>query len=180
MKFVPISWLKMMKHHHAALKRHVATVAISVFVLQEITIEMIAQKMSLSKNILSLWWLSHKDQFEILPSILRPMRRPLNSDGDNKMVYLNSNKACSTLQSRMSLCYIRSRLLSMYHLDELKCDRQNQMVNIMITAPNQKACVYAKHTLAGVNRRIWTDNQFEDCHNAEMLGMIYKSSRHFL
>jgi len=73
----------------------------------------------------------------------------------------------------MSLCYIRSRLLSMYHLDELKCDRQNQMVNIMITAPNQKACVYAKHTLAGVNRRIWTDNQFEDCHNAEMLGTVY-------
>ena len=61
----------------------------------------------------------------------------------------------------------------MYYLDELKCDRQNQMVNIMITAPNQKACVYAKHTLAGVNRRIWTDNQFEDCHNAEMLGMVY-------
>ena len=47
------------------------------------------------------------------------------------------------------------------------------MVNIMITAPNQKACVYAKHTLAGVNRRIWTDNQFEDCHNAEMLGTVY-------
>ena len=63
----------------------------------------------------------------------------------------------------------------MYHLDELKCDRENQMVNIMITAPNQNACVYAKHTLPGINRRIWTDNQFEDCHNAEMLGMIYKS-----
>lgn len=83
-------------------------------------------------------------------------------------------QACSTLQSRMSLCYIRSRLLSMYHLDELKCDRQNQMVNIMITAPNQKACVYAKHTLTGVNRRIWTDNQFEDCHNAEMLDYFTK------
>ena len=90
-----------------------------------------------------------------------------------RTLILNLKKACSTLQSRMSLCYIRSRLLSMYHLDELKCDRQNQMVNIMITAPNQKACVYAKHTLAGVNRRIWTDNQFEDCHNAEMLGMVY-------
>ena len=91
------------------------------------------------------------------------------------MTDLNLQKACSTLQSRMSLCYIRSRLLSMYHLDELKCDRENQMVNIMITAPNQNACVYAKHTLPGINRRIWTDNQFEDCHNAEMLGMIYKS-----
>ena len=36
-------------------------------------------------------------------------------------------------------------MLSMFHLDKLKCDRGNQKVNIMITAPNQKACKYATH-----------------------------------
>ena len=46
---------------------------------------------------------------------------------------------------RMKLCFIRSTMLSMFHLDKLKCNRGNQKVNIMITAPNQKACKYATH-----------------------------------
>jgi len=81
-------------------------------------------------------------------------------------------QACHTLNQRMKLCFIRSTMLSMFHLDKLKCNRGNQKVNIMITAPNQKACKYATHSFSGVERRIWTDNQFEDCHSANMLSYL--------
>ena len=97
-----------------------------------------------SSNNSSNWWLSHK-----LVTPLIKGRNPYSNIWPpilffSGLFYSGQFYSLDPVL-RMKLCLIRSTMLSMFHLDKLKCNRGNQKVNIMITAPNQKACKYATH-----------------------------------
>ena len=100
------------------------------------------------------WWLFHK--------LATPLIKGRNSRKSclNKKYYIRSLDPLL----RMKLCFIRSTMLSMFHLDKLKCNRGNQKVNIMITAPNQKACKYATHRNRWIFRN--TGNKLTNIHQA--------------
>lgn len=75
-------------------------------------------------------------------------------------------KSCNYIQKHVSLCMTRTRLLSMYEFDKLKCENMfKHKVSIMATAPNSVPCKFPSKT----GERIWTHNAFEDCYDPDML-----------
>lgn len=67
-------------------------------------------------------------------------------------------------------CLVRNKVLSMYKLFQLKCE--NPSTKIMVQTPNSVACNYSKHPFARPERRIWTDNRYEDCYNNEIISSL--------
>jgi len=66
-------------------------------------------------------------------------------------------------------CLVRNKVLSMYRLFELKC--KNPQVKLMVQTPNSEACQYNPHPFEP-NRRIWTDNRYEDCYNEDIINSL--------
>merc|ERR1719402_485248 len=65
-------------------------------------------------------------------------------------------------------CLVRNKVLSMYKLFELKCF--NPDTKILVQTPNNNKCNYAAHPFE--NRRIWTDNRYEDCYNDYIINQL--------
>lgn len=85
---------------------------------------------------------------------------------DTFLMIVLAPKKCEWMNPAM--CLIRNKVLSMYKLFELKCF--NPDTKIMVQTPNDKACLYAQHPFE--NRRIWTDNRFEDCYNNHIISLL--------
>ena len=82
------------------------------------------------------------------------------------MVIVLSPKQCSWMDPRT--CLVRNKFLSMFLLLELQCNHQD--TKIMVQTPNREQCNYARHPTE--NRRVWTDNRFEDCYNADLVAHL--------
>ena len=79
-------------------------------------------------------------------------------------------KSCNYIQNNPLLCLTRSRILAMFDFDKMKCDNLLRgKIAIMTTAPNARPCDFSS---AGLNRRVWTNTQFEDCHDRDMLDYL--------
>jgi len=65
-------------------------------------------------------------------------------------------------------CLVRNKVISMYKLLELKC--QHPDVKLLVQTPNNVKCDYNQHPFE--NRRIWTDNRYEDCYNDDIISNL--------
>ena len=68
----------------------------------------------------------------------------------------------------LATCLVRNKVISMYKLLELKC--QHPDVKLLVQTPNNVKCDYNQHPFE--NRRIWTDNRYEDCYNDDIISNL--------
>ncbi|CBY07224.1 unnamed protein product [Oikopleura dioica] len=67
-----------------------------------------------------------------------------------------------------AVCVMRNKVISMFKLMEIQC--RNQDVKLLVQSPNKVPCTYSKHPFE--NRRILTDNRFEDCYNPTVVDVL--------